>query len=296
MDLFLNEYVDIAISRIQKFAKIAAAMDLQPALGFSGGKDSIVCYELCKRAGIDFSAYFNRAFESAVTVKFIHDNFPDVIERKLINCGFFGNIKKNHNGMLPTAQIAYCCKDFKHNSKLIDKCSIVGVRAAESNKRRTRKALSFKNERVRKKIDYKEYFTENCVASGAPNLLQLSPIIDWSTEMVWDFINNNNLPINPEYEHGYERIGCMICPKSNFARNVKRLYEFPKLVKSLIKIRKEGNCDWIITSDNKDYKDDKIYYICRYLNYSFAPFSKKQQKLYEDFREWFDKQNIIINP
>lgn len=35
----------------------------------------------------------------------------------------------------------------------------------------------------------------------------------------------------------------------------------------------------VITSDNKDYRENKIYYICRWLNHSFMPFTKKQEEL-----------------
>ena len=43
MNLFNEEIEQQAIERIQKFAKIAKAMDLEVSLGFSGGKDSQVC-------------------------------------------------------------------------------------------------------------------------------------------------------------------------------------------------------------------------------------------------------------
>ena len=50
MNLFAQEIEEIAIERIQKFAKIADAYRFEVALGFSGGKDSQVVYDLCKRA------------------------------------------------------------------------------------------------------------------------------------------------------------------------------------------------------------------------------------------------------
>ena len=37
MDIFLKEYEQIAIERIQKFAKIAKTMGFEVRLGFSGG-------------------------------------------------------------------------------------------------------------------------------------------------------------------------------------------------------------------------------------------------------------------
>lgn len=52
------------------------------------------------------------------------------------------------------------------------------------------------------------------------------------------------------------------------------------------------NVDWIITSDNKDYSDDKPYYICRWLNHSFMPFTEKQQRLYEKVRKVYDEHCV----
>lgn len=55
---------------------------------------------------------------------------------------------------------------------------------------------------------------------------------------------------------------------------------------------------WYIPSDNKDYLDDKPYYICRWLNHSFMPFSKKQEELYKQVREKYNlicKVNLHVN-
>ena len=58
--------------------------------------------------------------------------------------------------------------------------------------------------------------------------------------------------------------------------------EHPSLIDAFIRAREKGSLDidWIITSDNKDYSDDKCYYICRWLNHSFLPFTKRQEKWY----------------
>lgn len=64
MHLFTFENERIAIERIQKFERIANAMGFDIYLAFSGGKDSQVIYDLAKRSGIKFKAYYNVAFES----------------------------------------------------------------------------------------------------------------------------------------------------------------------------------------------------------------------------------------
>lgn len=294
-NLFAEEIEQQAIERIQKFAKIAKTMGFEVCLGFSGGKDSQVCYDLCKRSGIDFKAYYNVAFESSVTKRFICEHYTDVIWRKDYKFGFIENIWRNHGGLLPTVQIAYCCDSYKHNRNYVDKCSIVGVRKAESVKRKNRTAFEAKNKTVikRNKAMIDDYFEEHCQSVGTASVIQLKPIIDWTDKDVWDYIHKYNLPINPEYEHS-KRVGCIVCPKANFTTNYIGLMKYPKLIDAFIlakeKAGRNNPKDWKVTEEDKSYINDKPYYICRWLNHSFMPFTPKQEELYRQVREAYEKK------
>lgn len=282
MTLFDAQFEQEAIERIKKFAKLAEKMGFVPVVGFSGGKDSQVVFDLCKRSGITFKAKFNHCFESAITMNFIRQYYPDVVWRREVQQGFFENIRLNHNGLLPTVEKAFCCVDYKHNAKYVDDASIVGVRRQESAKRAGRKVLGTKNKTMLKKNKalFSEYFAENCIASGSPSEITLFPIVDWSDEDVWNYIKKYHLPINPEYSYN-KRVGCVICPKANLNRNYKSLLKYPKLIDAAIKARKKADApiDWMITKENKDYTNNKVEYICRWLNHSFRPFTKKQKDL-----------------
>lgn len=282
MTLFDEQFEQEAIERIRKFARIADKMGFVPVVAFSGGKDSQVVFDLCKRSGITFKAKFNHCFESATTMNFIRQYYPDVVWRRVVKQGFFENIRLNHKGLLPTVEKAFCCEDYKHNAKYVDGASIVGVRRQESAKRAGRKVLETKNKTTLKKNKalFSEYFAENCIASGSPSEITLFPIVDWSEEGVWDYIKKHKLPINPEYAE-QNRVGCIICPKANLNSNYKSLLKYPKLIDAAINARVKGvlDIDWMITSDNKDYSDNKVEYICRWLNHSFRPFTKKQKEL-----------------
>ena len=255
-----------AITRIKKFAKLAKSMNMEVAVGFSGGKDSLVVYHLCKRAEIDCKFYFNHSLEAPETLQYIRTQFPDVIWRRTA-LGFFEHLQKNINGLLPTPTTAWCCETYKHNPKFIDDCVILGVRRVES---------------------------AGCQGSTSNHKLSLMPIVDWNDIDIYEYIIKYNLPINPLYEQGFRRVGCMICPKANFTRNFEMLMKYPKLINCAIgaRERSNGNIDWRITSDDKDYRSDKVYYICRWLNHGFMPFSKTQQALYETFREYYDSLNL----
>lgn len=291
MTLFQEEIENEAIERIVKFAKISASLNFEVIVGFSGGKDSQVIYDLCQRSGIQFTAYFNHAFEDAITLKFIKQYYPKVKWRRIHHFGFIENIWKNENSILPTAEIAYCCKYYKHNPKFQDKASIVGVRREESNKRKKRQILEVKNKTTLKKNKYAiyPYFTEKCTGIGSSGIIQLKPIIDWTTENVWDYIKIHNIPINPQYNKT-KRVGCLVCPKASFSSNYKALIEHPKLIDAFIKAReKRKDIDWFITKDNDDFSNRKAEYICRWLNHSFRPFSKKEIILKDKVIETYNK-------
>ena len=301
MNLFQDEMEQEAIGRIQRFARLAETMNFEVCVGFSGGKDSQVVYDLCKRSGIKFKAYFNRSFESNTTLTFIREHYPEVIWRRECKAGFIENIWKNKSGMLPDTRHAYCCEDYKHNRKFVDKCSVLGVRKSESAKRASCTVFSAKNKTTlkRNKQAVSEYFHENCQSIGTASVIQLLPIVDWTDKDIWDYIHRHNLPVNPEYKT-FKRVGCIVCPKANFSSNGISLLKYPKLIDAFIKARIRGGkrIVWTITYDGIDYSDDKPYYICRWLNHSFMPFSKKQEELYKQVREKYNlicKVNLHVN-
>lgn len=178
----------------------------------------------------------------------------------------------------------------------------MGVRASESARRKGRKVFEGKNKTFVKKnkttID--QYFEDRCQGVGAPNKISLKPIVDWTDSDVWSYIRKYNLPVNPLYNQGLNRVGCMICPKVNFTRNYVMLMRYPKLVDCVINARTRGghgnNIDWVVCKgrlDEEDLSNDKVYYVCRWLNHSFMPFSKKQEKLYKNFREYYEKTKSV---
>lgn len=136
---------------------------------------------------------------------------------------------------------------------------------------------------------FDSYFEEHCQSIGATSIIQLKPIIDWTDKDVWDYIHKYSLPINPEYDYR-KRVGCIVCPKANFNSNYIGLIKYPKLIDTFISAREMRNdVDWFINIDETDYSNDKCYYICRWLNHSFMPFTKKQEERYKQVREIYDK-------
>ena len=54
------------------------------------------------------------------------------------------------------------------------------------------------------------------ISSKTHPILKVSPLIHWTTEEVWQFVRENDVPINPLFRpdvhgHYYESLGCMTC-------------------------------------------------------------------------------------
>ena len=54
------------------------------------------------------------------------------------------------------------------------------------------------------------------ISSSKHPILKVSPLIHWTTEQVWEFVHENDIPINPLFKpdadgHYYESLGCMTC-------------------------------------------------------------------------------------
>ncbi|WP_310439939.1 phosphoadenylyl-sulfate reductase [Sulfuricurvum sp.] len=48
----------------------------------------------------------------------------------------------------------------------------------------------------------------------ANGLIKLNPLIEWSEEMVWDYIKTQKVPYNTLHDQGYPSIGCAPCTRA----------------------------------------------------------------------------------
>ena len=215
--------------------KVQEAIDLlrkhEPPEGyymaFSGGKDSTVAYDLCKRAGVKFEAHYSlTTVDPPELVYYIKDNYPDVIKDRP-KMSMWQVIEKE--GILPSRIMRYCCRIFKEGGgKGFD--VVTGVRAEESARRAKRKQYEQKNH------DKKHKF--------------LHVIFNWTKEDVWEYIHANNLPYCELYDEGFERVGCVLCPMQSQANTLRDLARFPKYVENYKKaadraiIAREGKESW----------------------------------------------------
>jgi phosphoadenosine phosphosulfate reductase len=197
----------IAIRRIKEY---------EPKEGyyvaFSGGKDSIVIYDLIKKALVKYDVHMNiTTVEPPEVLQFVKTYYPEV-ERIKPKKSMFNLIKEK--GMPPTRIIRYCCTELKEMNG-VGRVVVVGVRREESVKRRNRPI--FHESRKTK------------------NLWFLNPIVDWSEKEVWEYINKYNLRYPSLYNEGYTRIGCILCPMHSIKQKLKDIERYPKYYKAYLK-------------------------------------------------------------
>ena len=219
------DYIERAILRIKQAYEIAEHHNNTLICCDSGGKDSSVLIDLCIKAGVPFRIEHNHTtVDAPETVYFIRDNherikaqgisvkinYPDTTMWNLI-------AKKT---IPPMRHIRYCCEHLKER-KFDNQHLLLGVRWAESNRRKSRglheKIGNTKANRIiyQDENDSRHKLLEICVSK---NRVITNPIIDWSNREIWGYIKKNNISVNPLYECGYHRVGCVGCPMSTKAR------------------------------------------------------------------------------
>lgn len=55
-----------------------------------------------------------------------------------------------------------------------------------------------------------------------------NPIYHWSDNDIWEYARNENIELNPLYQCGYSRVGCIGCPLANYRIRTKEFNDFPK--------------------------------------------------------------------
>jgi phosphoadenosine phosphosulfate reductase len=138
-------------------------------LGFSGGKDSVVIYDLTERSGVKFKALYSVSpIDPPQIHQFIKEYYPDV-EWDLTAKNFW-NVHVMRHG-LPTRLARWCCEIIKEGSGN-GFVKILGMRRAESLGR----------------SKYKCFDT----IKGAARLL---PVLNWSDADIWQYIAERDLKV-----------------------------------------------------------------------------------------------------
>ena len=252
-----------AIKRIQSASEMSLGYYGKPlVVTDSGGKDSAVCRELVRRSGVPYELIHNLTTADAPeTIYYIREHFRQAEEEGVpctINYPFYKGKRVTMWSLIPqkkippTRLVRYCCEVLKEQSGT-NRFLTTGVRWAESKKRKEGRGIyeSFARERGKKIIlnndnDDKRQLFESCRLRSKHIC---NPIIDWSDHDVWDYIRSEKIPVNPLYDMGFFRVGCIGCPMAGRSRyrefalypTYERAYK--KAFEKMLLVRKMGGQD-----------------------------------------------------
>lgn len=224
----LQRKIDYSINLLRKAEDMALRLDPENGfyLAFSGGKDSQVLYHIAQMAGVKFKAHMNlTSVDPPQVIRFVKRNYQDVdlIKPKM---SIYEMALKKH--ILPTMRFRWCCAKFKELSGA-GKVTLIGIRKEESPKRSKRNEIELENHKFSGTFDQWEEHNETMVTcvDGKDKIL-VSPIIYWTEHDVWKFLNEiEKVPHCSLYDEGYRRIGCIICPMSNYKQKMRDCKRFP---------------------------------------------------------------------
>lgn len=236
----LSEKVKKSIERLKAFEP-----DDGYFLAYSGGKDSDAIKILAGLANVKFEAVYNlTSVDAPETVNYIKSQKDVKIEIPRYKDGsqitMWNLIVKKSSPPLRISR--YCCSELKESAG-VGKIVITGVRWSESTRRKEHSDLiqfigkPKTTQRLAEEIgaDYKVtnqggviLNTDNDESRRMVELCYrtrktiVNPIIDWTDEDVWEFLNHYGCKSNPLYECNFKRVGCIGCPMAASHRK----YEF----------------------------------------------------------------------
>lgn len=221
-----------SIERIRVASKMALRIYKKPlVVTDSGGKDSLVCRELVRRAGVPYELHHNHTTaDTPETVYYIRKVFREM-EAAGVPCNiempYYKGQRVTMWSLIPLKQYPptriqrYCCQILKENS-CSDRFITTGVRWAESIKRKNNRGIfeNYTTKSTNKIIlnndnDEARRLFETCEIKGKR---MCNPIVDWRDMDVWDYIRSEHLVYNPLYDEGFFRVGCIGCPMAGKRR------------------------------------------------------------------------------
>lgn len=185
-------------------------------VAFSGGKDSIVIYDLVKRANVKHDTHHSiTTIDPPEMLRWIKVNYPEV-ERHKPEMSMFELVTFKKS--LPTRIGRFCCEYLKEsggNNRVV----VLGVRSEESSNRKGRKLFEWYKEKEK---------------------LLFNIILDWTEKDVWEYIDTNKLKYPKLYDEGHTRIGCIGCPFIGGKQMRIQFEKYPHIKKGYLKAIKKA--------------------------------------------------------
>lgn len=273
----IAEAEKVAIERIKVASEMSHYYYHKPLIiTYSGGKDSDVMLHIAEKAGVPMVVQYSvTTVDAPQTTRHVNEVFARLESKGITTERHIPMYKGEKTNMWklipqklmpPTRIVRYCCDVLKEQSTP-NRLICTGVRWDESKARTSRSVFEVRGVNKKSALNFtlqhtKDVFYESKALDegNAPNDLDCklienakknnniicNPIIDWTNNMVWEYIHSENIPYNDLYKppFNYKRVGCIGCPMAN---NKKELEDFPhikeryiKAFDELVKVRKES--------------------------------------------------------
>lgn len=208
-----------SIQKTIEFISAHPGFKLHPSI--SGGKDSDVMWHILQKVFTQLNItdyvidFMNSTNETAQTYLHVKNDFP--LDKLRINTpekGMYDWLKEDKNYYIPTAVSRICCSTYKEGEikNILNKNEnyiiFLGARKAESPDR------SEYDWDLNKRMNelYKKTGKEKYKLYLPKNWKRFLPIINWEDKDIWLYILKENLTYNDQYNRGFNRCGCLICP------------------------------------------------------------------------------------
>ena len=240
--------IDKALERLKLASEMSLTYYEQPLIiTTSGGKDSDVCLHLAQAAGIPYEVQHNHTtVDAPETVYHVRETMRK-LEENGVKCTINTPTYKGspvtmwslipQKLMPPTRLVRYCCSVLKEQGGH-GRMVTTGVRWAESSKRKKNRA-TFENinrDPAKRMLlndndDARRLF-EKCKIQASR---VCNPIIDWTDNDVWEYIESEKIQTNPLYYEGFSRVGCIGCPMAKRNAREFEYARYPTYQKSYIR-------------------------------------------------------------
>lgn len=256
-----------AIERLKMASDMSLRLYKQPlVVTYSGGKDSDVLLHLAGKAGIPYEVLHSLTTADAPeTVWHVRDTFRR-LELANVKCTIDthrtpdgGNVTMwnliPRNSVPPIRINRYCCRELKETGGK-GRFIATGVRWAESARRKQSHGVMETSHKDKDKRiilmednDERRMLLENCQLKARRTV---NPIIDWMESDVWAYASAEKICMNPLYECGWKRVGCIGCPMAGKHR-ITEFARYPKIKAAYIRAfgrmlnerkKREPSNDW----------------------------------------------------
>lgn len=278
-----DEKVKRSIEQMKLAAQMSQRYYGKPILiCYSGGKDSDALLGVVELSGIDFEVMHSLTTADAPeTVKHVRKTFAR-LEADGVHCEIRRPEYKGkpvtmwalipEKRMPPTRLVRYCCRVLKETGGA-GRAIATGVRRSESNNRQGRKFAMKIHKTSRAQIDFEdaaslfndadsfiEHDNEFLKACKVRGKTSFQPLLEWTSNDVWQFIDEQGIEYNPLYDEGWKRIGCVGCPMAGksrvneFARWPSYEAAYKRAFGKMLEVRKQCGLETKWTSADEVFK------------------------------------------